>query len=51
MYMYGVCTVHVFYIMCVGTDGGLDFGTLRVHDELRLTMQVKNRGKYDIAYK
>ena len=41
--IHGVCFA--------GTDGGLDFGCLRVHEELRLTMQVKNRGRYDIAYK
>ena len=34
-----------------GTDGGLDFQCIRVCDEHKLTIHLKNKGKYDIAYK
>ena len=38
--------------MCLlGADGGLDFGTQRVSGENKsLTMQLRNRGKYEIGY-
>ena len=36
----------------LGTDGGLDFGTQKVSGESKsLTMQLRNRGKYEIGYK
>ncbi|KAJ8272065.1 hypothetical protein COCON_G00109240 [Conger conger] len=34
-----------------GADGGLDFGTLKVSDEAKLSVTLKNRGKYEIAFK
>ncbi len=34
-----------------GADGGLDFQCIKVGDEQKLVVQLKNRGKYDIAYK
>lgn len=34
-----------------GTDGGLDFQCVKVFDESKLTLHLKNKGKYDIAYK
>lgn len=34
-----------------GTDGGLDFQCIRVCDEQKLAIHLKNKGKYDIAYK
>jgi len=34
-----------------GTDGGLDFGTIKVMDEVKQTCTLKNKGKYDIAFK
>ena len=39
------------YAHRIGTDGGLDFQCLRVGDEAKLSMSLKNKGKYDIAFK
>ncbi|ERE78885.1 hydrocephalus-inducing protein [Cricetulus griseus] len=33
-----------------GADGGLDFGTVRVMEEIKQPLQLKNRGKYEIVY-
>uniref|UniRef100_A0A7M4E0J9 HYDIN axonemal central pair apparatus protein n=1 Tax=Crocodylus porosus TaxID=8502 RepID=A0A7M4E0J9_CROPO len=33
-----------------GTDGGLDFGVMRVLDEGRQQLSLKNKGKYEIGY-
>ncbi|XP_046359897.2 hydrocephalus-inducing protein homolog isoform X3 [Haliotis rufescens] len=33
-----------------GTDGGLDFGTIRVSEETKQTCNLKNKGKYEIAF-
>ncbi|XP_069073573.1 hydrocephalus-inducing protein homolog [Pleurodeles waltl] len=33
-----------------GTDGGLDFGIVKVMDESRLSVSLKNKGKYEIAF-
>ncbi|XP_074864560.1 hydrocephalus-inducing protein homolog isoform X2 [Carettochelys insculpta] len=33
-----------------GTDGGLDFGIIRVLDEAKQTLSLKNKGKYEIGY-
>ncbi|XP_052022456.1 hydrocephalus-inducing protein homolog [Apodemus sylvaticus] len=33
-----------------GAEGGLDFGTLRVMEEVKQPLQLKNRGKYEIVY-
>ncbi|XP_033896012.3 hydrocephalus-inducing protein-like [Acipenser ruthenus] len=33
-----------------GTDGGLDFGVIKVAEEAKLTLSLKNKGKYEIAY-
>ena len=38
-------------ILIVGADGGLEFGVLRVFEEQKQTMSLKNRGKYEIGYK
>lgn len=32
-------------------DGCLDFGTIRVFEETKLSLRMKNQGKYEIAYK
>ncbi|XP_047451812.1 hydrocephalus-inducing protein homolog [Mugil cephalus] len=32
-------------------DGCLDFGTIRVFEEAKLSLRLKNQGKYEIAYK
>jgi len=40
-----------FTIASTGTDGGLDFGTIKVMDEVKQTCTLKNKGKYDIAFK
>jgi len=34
-----------------GADGGLDFGIVRVFDESKQTCSLKNKGKYEIAFK
>ena len=34
-----------------GTDGGLDFGTVRVFEEPKQTCSLKNKGKYEISFK
>ncbi len=35
----------------LGPEGGLDFGTTRVGDEnVRQTLSLKNKGKYEIQY-
>ncbi|XP_036044752.1 LOW QUALITY PROTEIN: hydrocephalus-inducing protein homolog [Onychomys torridus] len=33
-----------------GAEGGLDFGTMRVMEEAKQPLQLKNRGKYEIAF-
>ncbi|XP_070194710.1 hydrocephalus-inducing protein homolog isoform X4 [Littorina saxatilis] len=33
-----------------GTDGGLDFGTIRVNEERKETCTLKNKGKYEITF-
>ncbi|XP_006878929.1 PREDICTED: hydrocephalus-inducing protein homolog [Elephantulus edwardii] len=33
-----------------GTEGGLDFGVVRVMEEIRQPLQLKNRGKYEIIF-
>ena len=37
--------------LIAGADGGLDFQCLRVFDDCKLVLQLKNKGKYDIAYR
>ncbi|XP_076588631.1 hydrocephalus-inducing protein homolog [Chaetodon auriga] len=32
-------------------DGSLDFGTIKVFEETKLSLRMKNQGKYEIAYK
>ena len=34
-----------------GTDGGIDFGVVRVGEEGKNQLTLKNKGKYEIAYK
>ncbi|XP_035827636.1 hydrocephalus-inducing protein [Aplysia californica] len=33
-----------------GTDGGLDFGTIKVNEETKQTCTLKNKGKYEISF-
>ncbi|XP_021488188.2 hydrocephalus-inducing protein homolog [Meriones unguiculatus] len=33
-----------------GAEGSLDFGTVKVMDEMKQLLQLKNRGKYEIMY-
>ncbi|XP_072551301.1 hydrocephalus-inducing protein homolog [Salminus brasiliensis] len=33
-----------------GADGGLDFGLIKVGDEVKISVNLKNKGKYEIAY-
>lgn len=44
----------LIYRTCVcilGADGGLDFGTIKVSEEVKLSVNMKNKGKYEIAFK
>lgn len=34
-----------------GTEGGLDFGCIKACDEQKMVLQIKNKGRYDVAYK
>ncbi|XP_059848459.1 hydrocephalus-inducing protein homolog isoform X2 [Hypanus sabinus] len=34
-----------------GTDGGIDFGIIKVNDTVKQTITLKNKGKYEIGYK
>ncbi|XP_051884712.1 hydrocephalus-inducing protein homolog [Pristis pectinata] len=34
-----------------GTDGGIDFGIIKVIDTVKQTITLKNKGKYEIGYK
>ncbi|ELK36190.1 Hydrocephalus-inducing protein like protein [Myotis davidii] len=34
-----------------GAEGGLDFGTVRVQEEVKQPLQLKNRGKYEIMFR
>lgn len=40
-----------FYFWFSGNDGGLDFGTVKVGQEEKLTCHLKNKGKFEIQYK
>ena len=42
---------HVCVMCSSGTDGGLDFGTIKVSEEVKQTCTLKNKGKYEIAFK
>ncbi|KAG2469946.1 HYDIN protein, partial [Polypterus senegalus] len=33
-----------------GADGGLDFGVIKVSEEAKQTLSLKNKGKYEISY-
>lgn len=33
-----------------GSDGGLDFGVLKVFDENKQSMSLKNKGRYEISF-
>ncbi|XP_074533739.1 hydrocephalus-inducing protein homolog [Halichoeres trimaculatus] len=35
----------------ISPGGGLDFGTIKVFDEVKMCLRLKNKGKYEIAYK
>lgn len=34
-----------------GTNGGLEFGAVRVMDEVKQVLSLKNKGKYEIGYR
>lgn len=34
-----------------GAEGGLDFGIVRVMEEVKQPLQLKNRGKYEIMFR
>ncbi|KAG8437289.1 hypothetical protein GDO86_008117 [Hymenochirus boettgeri] len=33
-----------------GTDGGLDFGVVKVNEEAKHTISLKNKGKYEVSF-
>ncbi|XP_077145064.1 hydrocephalus-inducing protein homolog isoform X4 [Ranitomeya variabilis] len=33
-----------------GTDGGLDFGVVKISDEMKHSLSLKNKGKYEIGF-
>lgn len=35
----------------LGTDNSLDFGVIKVSEEVKLLVNLKNKGKHEIAYK
>ncbi|XP_039456431.1 hydrocephalus-inducing protein homolog [Oreochromis aureus] len=35
----------------ISPDGCLNFGTIRVFEEVRLSLRLKNQGKYEVSYK
>ncbi|KAJ8247379.1 hypothetical protein GJAV_G00245710 [Gymnothorax javanicus] len=37
--------------MSARADGGLDFGTIKASDEVKLSVNLKNKGKYEIAFR
>ncbi|XP_048461536.1 hydrocephalus-inducing protein homolog [Rhincodon typus] len=37
--------------MVSGTDGGIDFGIIKVFDSVKQTITLKNKGKYEIGYR
>lgn len=48
-----IVLVHYMYKMCIchaGADGGLDFQCIFAGSDSKLTMQLKNKGKYDIGF-
>ena len=62
--MCSIFTEHFSFILCfvihilfinkfefIGADGVLDFGTIKVGEEVKLSVNLKNKGKYEIAYK
>ena len=34
-----------------GADGGLDFQCIKVGEDVKQSIQLKNKGKYDIEYR
>ncbi|KAG7521590.1 hydrocephalus-inducing protein-like [Solea senegalensis] len=36
--------------LAISPDGCLDFGTIKVFNESKMTLKMKNQGKYEIAY-
>jgi hydrocephalus-inducing protein len=44
-----VC-LNVLIFSFKGADGGLDFGVLKVFDESKQSMSLKNKGRYEISY-
>nr|XP_055030475.1 hydrocephalus-inducing protein homolog [Misgurnus anguillicaudatus] len=46
-----VYDIAVDIILPEGSDGSLDFGTIKVLEEVKRTIKLENKGKYDIAFK
>ena len=49
-------TLHYYVLLycsncTLGADGGLDFQCIRVGDEVKQSIQLKNKGKYDIEFR
>lgn len=45
------CHINILHTVVSVADATLDFETIRVFDESKLALKMKNQGKYDIAYK
>jgi len=41
---------HVFFVFAVDSGDSLDFGTIKVSEEVKKSIKLENKGKYDIAF-
>lgn len=39
------------FVFTADSDGSLDFGTFKVSEEVKRSIKLENKGKYDIAFK
>lgn len=39
------------FLVPAGTDGTLEFGSVRVLDEAKQMLSLKNKGKYEIGFR
>ncbi len=46
--LYSFVAVFAFV---VDSDGSIDFGTIKVSEEVKRSIKLENKGKYDIAFK
>lgn len=48
LFFYSFDAVFVF---AEDSDGSLDFGTIKVSEEVKRSIKLENKGKYDIGFK